>query len=166
MLALLKLLFPYIKQHKRAFIVVNLAAILTAIFQTLIPFQVSTIIDEIIVPGQRTHLVLAVILLIGFGLLDWAGNVTLRVSATYLGQGIIEDLRQDLYETLQSQELEFYANETVGQIMSRTIGEILSFGNILRYSFLIDYAPFCKGRFQIGLPKRLTKPCINTIPVI
>ena len=135
MKALLKLLIPYVKRQKKTFLIVNMAAIATAVFQTLIPFQVSSLIDNIIVPKQLGELIPGFLILILYALLDWGGNVSLRVSATYFGQAIIRDLRQDLYETLQSQELEFYANENVGQIMSRTIGEIISFGNILRWGY-------------------------------
>ncbi|WP_371801731.1 ABC transporter ATP-binding protein [Candidatus Lokiarchaeum ossiferum] len=135
MKALFKLLIPYVKRQKTIFMIVNLTAIATAVFQTLIPFQVSSLIDTVIVPRNLDQLVPGFLLLILYALLDWGGNMSLRVSATYFGQAIIRDLRQDLYETLQSQELEFYANENVGQIMSRTIGEIISFGNILRWGY-------------------------------
>ncbi len=130
-----KFITPYLKRHKRWFIIVNLLAFVTAICEVAIPIQISYLLDDIILTQLRDKLFLGVLGLIGFIALDFVANSSLRLATSQIGQTILKDIRQDLYITLQGQELPFYAEESPGQILSRTIGEMMAITNLLQWGY-------------------------------
>ncbi len=134
---LLTLLIPYIKKHKLFFAGVNLASIGAATAQTLIPLQISEIIDITLADASKSLLLIGFAILIGFTLLDLLANMIQRRFTVKMSQNVIFDLRQDLFEVLQGHELEFYSKESVGQIMSRSIEEVYSMRELLTWGYRI-----------------------------
>ncbi|MHA1910844.1 MAG: ABC transporter ATP-binding protein [Candidatus Kariarchaeaceae archaeon] len=134
---LFKMLIPYIKQHKKNFFFLNITSIALAVTQTFFPLQVGILVDDAIALNDKSGLYLGITILLGLAIMDLTFNVLQRLSATRFGQRIIENIRNDLYETLQYQEMEFYAFESVGQIMSRTIEEVMSLSDVLRWAYRI-----------------------------
>ena len=134
---LFKMLIPYVKRHKLFFFFVNITSIAIAATQTLFPLQVGRLVDKAIATNDKNDLYFGILILTGLALMDLMFNILQRLSATRFGQRIIEDIRNDLYQTLQYQEMEFYAFESVGQIMSRTIEEVMSLSDVLRWAYRI-----------------------------
>ena len=130
-----KFIIPYVKRHLKLFLAVNILALVTAICEVSIPVQISFLLDDVILSDQRNKLLLGFFGLLGLIVLDWVANVSLRLTTSYIGQNILEDIRQDLYATLEQQELPFYAEESPGQLLSRTIGEMMSITNLLQWGY-------------------------------
>lgn len=130
-----KFIFPYIKRHKGWFFLVNVFALITAVSEVAIPIQTSFMLDKIILTKQVDRLFIAFLGLLGLVILDFAANVSLRLTTSYVGQLVLQDIRQDMFETLQKQELAFYAKESPGQILSRTIGEMMAITDILQWGY-------------------------------
>ena len=108
------LLFPYIRKHWKYFIVLNISIIIAALAQTLIPLTISTVVDDLIEKKDKSLLYTGFFLILAFALIDLVANMSQRFASVRFGQNIMFDIRQDLYSTLQYQELEYYASETVG----------------------------------------------------
>jgi ATP-binding cassette subfamily B protein len=75
---------------------------------------------------QRIALLLAVLHLLG-----WIGGRTRTWTASIIGQGILFDLRQDLYQHIQKLSLRFYDRYPVGRIMSRITSDVESIARLL-----------------------------------
>ncbi len=134
---ILSLLKPYVKRHKKYFFTLNTATLVSAISQTLIPLTISNIIDDALESDSRAVITNGFIIILFLGIIDLLSNMSQRFSSVRFAQHIMFDIRQDLYESLQYQELEFYSKESVGQIMSRTVEEVYSLRDILTWGYRI-----------------------------
>ena len=134
---LLELLYPYVKEHKLWFLGLNLTAIVAAISQTLIPVTIGSVIDNVLVNLDKHILRNSFFILLGLTFLDLLAQSGQRYTGVQFAQRVIFDIRQDLFKTLQDQELDFYAKETTGQIMARSIEEVYSLRDILTWSYRI-----------------------------
>ena len=114
-----------------------MASFSAATAQTLIPLKISDIIDQTLADANKSSLLIGFIILLGFTLLDLLANMIQRRFTVKMSQNVIFDLRQDLFEVLQSHELEFYSKESVGQIMSRSIEEVYSMRELLTWGYRI-----------------------------
>ena len=103
----------------------------------MIPLRVSEIIDSTLVNRDKSLLFISLFILLGLAGLDMLSQMVQRFSTIRLAQNIIFDIRQDIYETLQKQELEFYSRESVGQIMARSVEEVFSLRDLLTWSYRI-----------------------------
>lgn len=140
---LASLLIPYMRRHKVPFAWINICTIIAALVQTLVPLKVSQIIDGAVSKGNMTTLMWGVATILGLGLADMLMNMGQRYASVQFSQRIIYDIRQDLFSTLQSQEMEFYAKESVGQIMARTIQEVFSMREILAWGYRLTFLFVC-----------------------
>ncbi|OLS26523.1 MAG: putative multidrug export ATP-binding/permease protein [Candidatus Heimdallarchaeota archaeon LC_2] len=131
------LLWPYTKKHKLKFWALNLSIFVAAISQTLIPFQISRLIDGPLQDGNKSGLYSGFAIIVFLGIVDLLAGMGQRFASVKFSTSVIYDIRQDLYQTLQYQELEYYSSETIGQIMSRSIEEVLSLREILTWGYRI-----------------------------
>ncbi|MCE7734972.1 MAG: ABC transporter ATP-binding protein [Candidatus Heimdallarchaeota archaeon] len=131
------LLWPYTKRHKLKFFALNFTIFIAAVSQTLIPLQISLLIDGALIDRDKNGLYIGfgIIMLLAF--IDLLAGMGQRFASVSFSTSIIYDIRQDLYEALQYQELEYYSSETIGQIMSRSIEEVLSLREILTWGYRI-----------------------------
>ena len=141
---LLSLVKPYLKKYRRWLISIYLLVILAAIVQTLIPVQISRLLDS--ADGNilefRT-LFLTGVLLLSLALLGFSFDVMMRLLSIRFAHGMIYSIRKDIFDVLQEQQLEFYSSETVGQIMSRTVEEVFSLRDILTWGHRITFLFSC-----------------------
>jgi ABC-type multidrug transport system fused ATPase/permease subunit len=115
----------------------NVGTITAVVSQTLIPVTISRIIDKALESNTKSIVVEGFFIIVLLGIIDLLSNMSQRFSSVRFSQNMMYDIRQDLYETLQYQELGFYSKETVGQIMSRTIEEVFSLRDILTWGYRI-----------------------------
>ncbi|MCH8906721.1 MAG: ABC transporter ATP-binding protein [Candidatus Heimdallarchaeota archaeon] len=130
-----ELLGPYVKRHKLIFLSLNVTTIFAATSQILIPVTVNYTIDRIDRFQNRSVIIQGFFIIVLLTFMDLIFQMGQRFSANRLAQNVIFDIRQDLFQTLQHQELEYYASESVGQIMSRTIEEVFSLRDILTWGY-------------------------------
>lgn len=134
---LIDLLKPYARKHWKYFAALNFTAIAAAVSQTLIPLSIGRVVDNVLPQKDYNALFIAFLGLLGLTLLDLLAQSGARFSGVKFAQGVTFDIRQDLFQTLQEQELEFYSRETTGQIMSRSIEEVFSLRDILTWAYRI-----------------------------
>jgi subfamily B ATP-binding cassette protein MsbA len=82
------------------------------------------IIDEAIPNADTNLLVTLILLFIGASLLCGVLNALELYMEQFVGQRVIFDLRNKLYEHLQSQSMSFYDQHQTGQLMSRVTNDV------------------------------------------
>ncbi|HEX8916440.1 MAG TPA: ABC transporter ATP-binding protein [Humisphaera sp.] len=139
------------------------------------PWLIGTTIDRVIIPQHETQAERARWLLI----LLIVGTVTALVSsiAVYgrghlsvkLGNRIITDLRQDLFEHLNRLSLHFYAKERTGSIVSRLINDIQQASQIISgggIMLLLDLIQMVVGFVLLmTISWRIGLACLLTLPL-
>jgi len=134
-------LFPYVKRKFKLFLPMVLLITIGAIAQTYIPLQVRDIIDNVLnnleVSSPSRLIFNSFLIIVGLSAVDWLTEISARFLNNRFNQGIQFEIRQDIYKVLQSQELEFYSMESIGQIMARTFEEVASLRELLGWGLRI-----------------------------
>ena len=133
----LELLIPYTKRHKKEFLGLNISIISAAIAQALIPLKISSIIDNGLIHRNKQVLYSGFFILLLLTMMDFMSQMGQRLFSNRYSNGVIYDIRQDLYVALQYQEIEYYSSETIGQIMARSIEEVLALRELLTWGYRI-----------------------------
>ena len=131
-------IFPYAKRQKKVFLTMLLFIIISALAQTLIPVQIKLILDEASISSiPASSLIVGFFAILGLSIIDLAAGVLSRGANNRFSQRIQYDIRQSIFVKLQKQEIDFYSNESIGQIMSRTIEEVFILRDILGWGMRI-----------------------------
>src|SRR4051794_1006055 len=100
----------------------------------LIPFLVGRTVDDI--RQGATNLWPLALALVGAGILRLAFSVVRRLVAGRVSLGVEFDLRNRMYEHLQSLELAFFDNQQTGQLMSRATVDLQAVRFFLGYGLI------------------------------
>src|SRR5688572_13741504 len=100
----------------------------------LIPYLVGVTVDEI--RGHSTNLLPLALAVAAAGILRLAFSVARRLVAGRVSLGVEYDLRNRMYEHLQSLELAFFDQQQTGQLMSRATVDLQSVRFFLGYGLI------------------------------
>jgi ABC-type multidrug transport system fused ATPase/permease subunit len=101
---------------------------------TLIPFLVGRTVDDI--RRGETNLWPLTLAILGAGLIRLVFSVARRLIAGRVSLGVEYDLRNRMYEHLQSLELAFFDEQQTGQLMSRSTVDLQSVRFFLGYGLI------------------------------
>jgi ATP-binding cassette subfamily B protein len=117
-------LMAFVKPYKRAFYVLIVLTLMTAILGPLRAMIIGKTINHYIVKSDAPGLLLMSGLLVGILLL----HVIVEYSHTYLsgwlGQNVIRDIRVKLYKHLLNFRLKFFDRNPVGRLMTRNVSDV------------------------------------------
>jgi subfamily B ATP-binding cassette protein MsbA len=172
----LKSLFAYALRY-RALLAVTLAMGVLGFAVTFVfPWLIGSAIDRVIAPSndwsdRGRYQWLLVLMAIG------AGVVITSVIAGYgrghftvkLGNRVVADLRQDLFDHLNQLSLHFYAKERSGSIVSRLINDIQQASQIMNAGVLLVALDVVQMLIGLGLMLtvswRVTLACAAVLPL-
>jgi ABC-type multidrug transport system fused ATPase/permease subunit len=133
-------LLGFLRPYKRGVIVSFVLAAAAMGVSLLIPYLVGVTIDEI--RNHNPDLLPLALAVAGAGVLRLAFSVARRLVAGRVSLGVEYDLRNRMYEHLQSLELAFFDQQQTGQLMSRATVDLQSVRFFLGYGliFLVQSA--------------------------
>ncbi|GIW77048.1 MAG: putative multidrug export ATP-binding/permease protein YgaD [Phycisphaerae bacterium] len=128
----------YVLDYKALLVVAILAGLSKFAFNYTFPWLIGAAVDHVVEPKKQTDwasrltwlewlTVLGVVLSIGHAVSSFARSYL----AAKLGNRIIRDIRQDLFDHLHRLSLHFYAKERTGSIVSRIITDIQTASQII-----------------------------------
>src|ERR671936_494494 len=127
-------LLGFLRPYRRGVVTSFLLAAAAMGMGVLVPYLVGRTVDDIRHGGASlTPLVLA---LGGAGLLRLLFSVVRRLVAGRVSLGVEYDLRNRIYEHLQSLELAFFDAQQTGQLMSRSTVDLQSVRFFLGYGLI------------------------------
>jgi ATP-binding cassette subfamily B protein len=123
--ALVRRVLAYAKPYRAHLIIVIVTIVVITLLSLLPPLLMRTLIDTAI-PTEDIRLVT----ILGIGmvfvpLVNGIVGVFQRRSTALMGEGIIYDLRRELYDHLQSMSLGFFTNTKTGELMSRLNSDVV-----------------------------------------
>jgi len=129
--AYLKRMLRYTRPYRGPLITVIVVMVLASMVRLIEPYLLRTAIDEGIMVGNVDVIDRIAILWLVFQLLGAAGDyVRIRI-LNRTGQGILYDLRQELFTHLQWLSLRFYDGRPVGRIMSRVTNDVEAINDLI-----------------------------------
>jgi ABC-type multidrug transport system fused ATPase/permease subunit len=127
-------LLGFLRPYRSGVIVSFVLAAAAMGVSVLIPYLVGRTVDEI--RGDGTDLWPLAIAVAGAGVLRLAFSVSRRLVAGRVSLGVEYDLRNRMYQHLQSLELAFFDTQQTGQLMSRATVDLQSVRFFLGYGLI------------------------------
>ena len=133
-------LLGFLRPYRRGVIASFLLAAVAMGVSVLIPYLVGRTVDEI--RDHSTNLWPLALAVVAAGLLRLVFSILRRLVAGRVSLGVEYDLRNRMYEHLQSLELAFFDQQQTGQLMSRATVDLQSVRFFLGYGlvFLLQSA--------------------------
>jgi len=115
---------PYFKPFRRHTLGIMFSVIIGSLTSAAGPWLIGVAIDNFITGGDVGGLDLVVLAFIGVGVVGWGASYLENVATTYMSQGILLNLRLDLFRHLERLPLSFYDANEVGRVMSRLQNDV------------------------------------------
>ena len=168
-------LLPYILPYKVLASVAVVAMLIYTGTQVAVPWVIKIAIDEYVFLKDFEGLTWMFALFIGISLVNWLVNYVQQYSMEKVGQGVLFNLRADMFGHVQKQSMGFFDRTEVGRLMSRvqgdvsqlqefaalvvmTLGELLSLLGIVIALLLLN--------FKLGLITMSVLPVLTLIMVV
>ncbi len=127
-------LMPYILPFKKLVIIASISMLVYIGTQVSIPWIIRVAIDSYIIPGNLAGLTWIFGIFITIAALNWITNFTQQYSMEKVGQGVLYNLRGDVFRHVQRHSVSFFDRMEVGRLMSRTQGDV---GQLQEFSALV-----------------------------
>lgn len=124
-------LLPYLAPYKAHMAVAIVMMLLTAGSYLLGPYLVKIAIDRFIASSDLGGLNLVAGVYILNGMVTWGASYAQTYALSYVGQNILYQLRQDLFQHLQGLSLDFFDRTEDGRIMSRIQNDVSALNEML-----------------------------------
>lgn len=122
---LLKRVYGYAQPYLRWMVLVLLIILMTSLIQLIPPLLYRDLFDNVIPNKDITRLIWLAAGMVGIPLVASFLDVAQRYFSAKLGEGVIYDLRQELYEHLQNMSLRFFTHTRRGEIVSRLNSDVV-----------------------------------------
>ncbi len=126
---LLGRVFGYARPHWVSVTIVLVAIVIVSLLGLIPPLLYRALIDEVLPNGDMRQLNLFALAMLGIPLLSGAVSVVQRHYSAKAGEGIIFDLRQEMYSHLQHMSLRFFTDTKSGEIVSRFNSDVVGAQN-------------------------------------
>ena len=128
---LLRRVFAYARPHWRAVTVVLITIVIISLLELIPPLLYRALIDEVLPSGDVTRLNLLALAMLAIPVLTGLISVVQRHFGARAGEGIIYDLRLQMYAHLQRMSLRFFTHTKSGEIVSRFSSDVVGAQNAI-----------------------------------
>jgi ATP-binding cassette, subfamily B, bacterial len=128
---LLRRIFSYARPYLFAVSMVLVTIVATSLLGLIPPLIYQNLIDEVLPSGDVMRLNLLALGLFAVPLLNGLLGVVQRHYGARAGEGIIFDLRRQMYEHLQHMSMRFFTNTRSGEIVSRFNSDVVGAQNAI-----------------------------------
>ncbi|BCJ88431.1 ABC transporter ATP-binding protein [Effusibacillus dendaii] len=129
--AVLKRIASFLIPYRKQFVLVFICIALSALLGLLQPLIIKWIIDDAIPSGHKgllNGLIVAMVLAAVAGSLVGVAQTYFN---TWIGQGVMYDIRNSMYSHLHRMSLQFFTNTKTGDIMSRVNNDVNGLQNVV-----------------------------------
>ncbi|MCB0071224.1 MAG: ABC transporter ATP-binding protein [Caldilineaceae bacterium] len=128
---LLRRVFAYARPHLFSVGVVLLSIVAVSLLELIPPLLYRDLIDNVLPDKNFRRLNLVALGMLAIPLLTGLINVVQRYFSARAVQGIIYDLRQEMYDHLQRMSIRFFTNTKAGEIISRFNNDVVGAQNAI-----------------------------------
>ena len=120
----------FVKPYRGTFVAVALFAVLSSIFSTAQPYLIKVAIDSYITPKNYDGLVLITYVLVGLLLAEVLMQFLFSYFSNWLGQTVIRDIRQRLFDHLLWAKMRYFDKSSIGVLVTRAVNDMERIGEI------------------------------------
>ncbi len=116
-------LLEYLLKYKRRFITTVVAVITVSLTGLLPPYFLKVAVDNYVANSDLAGLTTVSILLVGVYLVNWISDYQRTYQMSWMGQNMVNELREQLFSHLQELSFSFYDQSEAGEIISRVTND-------------------------------------------
>jgi len=121
----LKRILEYAIPYRAIFILFFFALVVDAVLTIATPLLLKRLIDDAVIP-KNGALVTQLALLVGLiAILSAIFNIVIRWWSSRIGEGLIYDLRSQVFEHVQSQSIAFFTRTQTGALITRINSDVI-----------------------------------------
>jgi ATP-binding cassette subfamily B protein len=163
-------LLPYLGKHKRNGILALVSMLVFTASNIAYPAIIKVAIDRYILPGDASGLVLATIWFFSVAVVGAIANRMQLVYMELVGQGLVRDLRNTLFQHLQTLSMGFWDRSQVGRIMSRVTNDVNQIQEVMTQGLVSSIAQLLTlvgiVAVMVRMDPRLAPAALAAIPVL
>jgi ATP-binding cassette, subfamily B, bacterial len=118
-------ILPFARPYRSILALLLLVSAADSVINVANPVILGLVIDKGILPRRVSILIALSLLMAGLGLLDALANYLQAWSSARIGQGVILDLRSQVFKKVQQQPLAFFARSQTGSLVSRLNTDVI-----------------------------------------
>jgi ATP-binding cassette subfamily B multidrug efflux pump len=129
-LSTLKRIFSYTRPYKSRLISSISLAIILAALAPVRPYLIQLSVDEFIVGKLLESLIWISVAQLGILLVETALRFIFMYITSWLGQTVVNDIRQHVFKKIINQNLAYFDNTPIGTLTTRTVNDIEAINDI------------------------------------
>ncbi len=163
-------LFRFLNPHKGLFVCALSAVVLISVISPARPYLIQYTFDRYILESNFSMLRMMTILLVALLMLETFVQFGVSYLSNRLGQLVILDIRNTLFEKLSRFKLKYYDNTPVGTLVTRVISDIETIASVFSEGFLQIMGDllkiFAAVGFMLWIDWRLTLVTLIPVPFL
>lgn len=120
-----KRILQYARPYKLIIVIFVVLLVIDALLTVAQPLLFKRIVDEGITPGNATVVTVTALIVAGVALLDAALSLVSRWYSSRLGEGLIFDLRTQVFDHVLRQPIAFFTRAQTGALVTRLNADVL-----------------------------------------
>lgn len=165
-----KRLLKYLKPYLKRLFASILCMIAVSATNLYVPWIIKDVIDQVLADKDLTMLYIIIFSIIVVFFIRGATTYAHRYLMGYIGQSVIRDLRNKLYDHLQKLPIAYFDRRRTGEIMSNLTNDINALQTAMTTDFimLVQESAIFIGSFaaMIYLQWKLTILCLIIVPLV
>lgn len=166
----LKKVFAYAKPYTSKIVAVIISLFLLSAFAALRPYMVKNVVDSYLDNKTPDQLLIYCLLMALVLLVEVVSQFSFTYIANWLGQNIIKDIRQQLFQKMTHFRLSFFDKEPVGKLITRNVSDIENIANIFSQGLFMIIGDLLKMlvvlAIMIWMNWKLTIIVLIAMPII
>lgn len=166
----LKKVFAYAKPYTSRIVAVIISLFLLSAFAALRPYMVKNVVDSYLDNKTPDQLLIYCLLMALVLLVEVVSQFSFTYIANWLGQNIIKDIRQQLFQKMTHFRLSFFDKEPVGKLITRNVSDIENIANIFSQGLFMIIGDLLKMlvvlAIMIWMNWKLTIIVLIAMPII
>jgi len=121
----LKRIFAYAIPYKSTFVLFLFCLIVDAVLTVATPLLLRELIDQGVIPKDRVVVTTMAIAVAVLAILTAVVNIVIRWISAKIGEGLIYDLRAQVFRHVQEQSIAFFTRTQTGSLISRINSDVI-----------------------------------------
>jgi ATP-binding cassette, subfamily B, multidrug efflux pump len=168
--SVLRRLLQFVKPYKGRFVLVIFLTFLLGAFAPLRPVLIQFTLDNHVAEGDFEGMVYIIVLLIILLIINSVVQYAHTYLSGWLGQQVICDLRNKLYQHIVNLRLRFFDRTPIGRLVTRTISDVETLSDVFSEGLAAMVGDLLQIAFILGFmfwqDWRLALLSLSTIPLL
>ena len=141
---LLTRVLAFVKPYKLIFYSSIFFRILLGVFSIARPIIIEYTVDNFILGSNPEMLLKFCLIMVGLLFLEAIFQFVFMYAANWIGQSVIKDIREKLFEKILSFKLKYFDQTPIGALVTRTVSDIETIAEIFSQGILVIFSDMFK----------------------